>query len=1323
MTKYEGKKLLFLVAFLVFLLPVLLSLVPLQNNVYANSRTLYLEEYIGKVYCSQYEEYEYGEISHEDSGSYALNNFDYYIYFHYDNGDYEISFDGYETQLINGMPYDISSYYDIRVRKKIVAAPTYTVNFEGNGGLLQSGAERQNIEYGEAATAPIFTKEGYTLSWNKAFDNVTENITVTAVWTAATYTVAFLDWDKTPLKSETVEYGATATPPDTPQRDATAEYTYTFNGWDKTFDCIKENIEVTAQYTQTKNKYVVTFDGNGGLLQSGAERQNIEYGEAATAPIFTKEGYTLSWNKAFDNVTENITVTAVWTAATYTVAFLDWDKTPLKSETVEYGATATPPDTPQRDATAEYTYTFNGWDKTFDCIKENIEVTAQYTQTKNKYVVTFDGNGGLLQSGAESQNIEYGEVATAPIFTKEGYTLSWNKAFDNITENITVTAVWTAKTYSVAFFDWDKTPLKSEIVEYGATVTPPDEPQRTSTAQFRYTFSGWNADCSCITKNLEILALYTETINTFTVTFQDWDGSIIKTEIVEYGAAATAPIAPQRVSTAQYSYTFSVWDGVFNNITEDIAAIAQYNSVTNKYKVTFQNWDDTIIECQTVEYGKAATAPPNPEKDGATFLEWDKAFDFIVGDMLITAKFSSDMYTVTYYLYEEKVYEVDGVVYGEKIVKVFDERQSLREGELFLYWQDDNNVPYRLDDEIIVKGNLVLTGVTEKIKIFLTLDFNGEETQEIYEYGNTLNSPLSPSCADGYVFDDWYKDSAFSELFVFGGEMKEDIKIFGRQLPIFYDVEFVIMVESDFSYTEKVRHGYTATLPQIELAGYSLHWYADEDGNIEYEFSAAITKDTKIYCESEAKTFSVTIDTSDFEGLEQQTISIKYKQSINLPLLEYYGYTHSGYTLVDGEALFVQMPAQHFTVVPTFEAKTYCLSFDGAESVFGEYLSIASLPAIEPPEFYYFDGWLDQSDVFFESEYLINSDMHFHAKLTKLRTITLLCLDTSQEYLYGDAVTLKTPTKTGHVFLGWFTDENCLKKFNNKATTEEGDELRVYPKWIADSFMLFYSSSAGEGQKTVFYGETATPPTEPQLEGYDFCGWFFDAAYSLPFTSRTLQNDAHLYGKFEKKQFTVKFVGVGGRIIDKQSVPYLEDAVQPDVRQCLEEGYSFDGFEGSFLAVTQDITIIAKHTKVYKILYKDEQGLTLDGASPPEKSGYKFLGWQAETEEDTIEYSPVYMKLGTTPAENVAEDPKEDEGEEDTDKPPTQDKKEETEEPTTPQAETVETKSADGGSYLAIQLMHLKNLSALDITFLATILFAMGLSIYAIVRLVRKKPF
>lgn len=58
---------------------------------------------------------------------------------------------------------------------------------------------------------------------------------------------------------------------------------------------------------------------------------------------------------------------------------------------------------------------------------------------------------------------------------------------------------------------------------------------------------------------------------TYTVTFEDWDGTVLKTEEVEEGEDATPPEDPTR----NY-WVFTGWDGDYTNVTSDITVTATY---------------------------------------------------------------------------------------------------------------------------------------------------------------------------------------------------------------------------------------------------------------------------------------------------------------------------------------------------------------------------------------------------------------------------------------------------------------------------------------------------------------------------------------------------------------------------------------------------------------------------------------------------------------------------------------------------------------------------------------------------------------------------
>lgn len=263
---------------------------------------------------------------------------------------------------------------------------------------------------------------------------------------------------------------------------------------------------------------------------------------------------------------------------TYTVTFKDHDGTVLKTETVEEGKAATAPADPTREG-----YTFEGWDKTFDKVTADMEVTATYKA-----------------------------VETEPTDPQ-------------------------VKTYTVTFKDHDGTVLKTEKVKKGKAATAPANPTRDG-----YTFNGWDKAFNNITSDLVVTATYkavTPAVTTYTVTFKDYNGTVLKTQTVEKGKAATAPANPTREG-----YTFEGWDKSFNNITSDLVVTATYKEISPAvvtYTVTFKDHNGTVLKTETVEKGKAATAPANPSREHFTFAGWDKSFNNVTSNLVVTATYTT----------------------------------------------------------------------------------------------------------------------------------------------------------------------------------------------------------------------------------------------------------------------------------------------------------------------------------------------------------------------------------------------------------------------------------------------------------------------------------------------------------------------------------------------------------------------------------------------------------------------------------------------------------------------------------------------------------
>ena len=124
-------------------------------------------------------------------------------------------------------------------------------------------------------------------------------------------------------------------------------------------------------------------------------------------------------------------------------------------------------------------------------------------------------------------------------------------------------------------------------------------------------------------------------VKTYTVTFKDHDGTVLKTQKVEEGKGATAPADPTRTH-----YTFTGWDKSFNKITADLVVIATYK--INAYTVTFKDYNGAVLKTEKVESGKGATAPAAPTREHYNFVGWDKTFSSVTSDLIVTAKYTTD---------------------------------------------------------------------------------------------------------------------------------------------------------------------------------------------------------------------------------------------------------------------------------------------------------------------------------------------------------------------------------------------------------------------------------------------------------------------------------------------------------------------------------------------------------------------------------------------------------------------------------------------------------------------------------------------------------
>ena len=415
----------------------------------------------------------------------------------------------------------------------------------------------------------------------------------------------------------------------------------------------------------TEVQFVFTNDLEleGATVQSCCDQDPIEFKDGKTATLYLPKGeYPFTVTHGESTLNETVTV----------------------------GAKA---DGPEQVVIAAYTVTFKDYDD---------------TTLVNVYVL----DGGKAKAPA------------AP--TREGYTFTgWDGEFDNVTNDLTVTATYTINKHTVMFVikDEDETEkTKTVDVTDSETVQEPKQPKKNGS-----TFLGWFEDGddekafdfnTPITGNKTLTAVFKT--NEYMVTFVDYDNTELKTETVKHGDSATAPAVPTREG-----YDFDDWDRGFDSITGDLTVKALYTALPQT--VTFKCEDggmsnasknNTVVIEAACNTGEAYLLPDNGNtnfvKDGYRWSGW---------------------------------VDGDGKTYAHN------DTITMPAGGLTLY------VEWHVVGQVIVfdpnGGEGEMTGANEGAKALHPEEFEEGQWFIIRETKFTFNLPANTFTRDGYDFTGW----------------------------------------------------------------------------------------------------------------------------------------------------------------------------------------------------------------------------------------------------------------------------------------------------------------------------------------------------------------------------------------------------------------------------------------------------------------------------------------------------------------------------------------------------------------------------------------
>lgn len=922
----------------------------------------------------------------------------------------------------------------------------------------------------------------------------------------------------------------------TPTKAATTENVYVFDGWStsaggaKAYEIdglpnVTANSTVTyyAHYNTIARPYVITFANyNGDPLQESEFGYGSKPSYSGAEPTHANSGF---WSYNFrgwrapngDEYDKNATLPTVSGTATYTALYTETDWTPeytitfkdgdgktLTTQYVRQGITPVYAGvTPTKTATVQYTYTFNNtWSPAIVAATADMTYTAQFNSSVNSYTITFADENNVVK---ETKSVAYGATPTytGPSLAKAQddeytYTLVWSPAISSVTGDKTYKATYnkTKRSYTITWKDGDGNTITTTNVEYGVTPSYTGEtPTKSSTAQYEYAFAGWFPALRAVTGNMTYQAQFSSSLQSYKITWLNWDGSKIDDTTVEYGIVPThADVS--KAATAEYTYTFSSWDPAPVAVIGNATYTATFSQTENKYAVSVAAGANgsvspasvSNIGCETASGDITATANTGYQFTGWTLPQGVTPasgyaansnpirIHATAANKTITANFVAGTANYTVKHWKQNLND-------DNYTEVTADQQTLQGTTATATAATAKNYTgfeaQTFSQETIAgDGSTVVNIYYNRLTYTITLHANegtinsGNVTSYTYGTGATLPNDVTRK---NHTFQGWYANSTFTGSAVTSISTTEtgNKEFWAKWKVNNHDVTFNANGHGTAPATQSVPHGEKASEPTAPTAtGYTFGgWYKEAVCTNAWKFSTDVVNDAvTLYAKWTPTPYTISYTLNGGSEITNPTSYTIESATITLNNPTRNGYTFAGWTGSNGET-----PEQSVTIAHGSTGnKTYTANWIRNYTI----------------------TWKDGSDVIKSEEWAEGStpSYNYQKEATAQYTFTLTGWSDGETVYAPDAL----PEVTGNAIYTAQLQDN-VRSYTIRFMNDNGAELK---------------------SSTLQYGTTPTAPANPVSSNTDtritktFIGWspsivdvVGDATYTAQYQSEIIATE------------------------------------------------------------------------------------------------------------------------------------------------------------------------------------------------------------------------
>lgn len=916
-------------------------------------------------------------------------------------------------------------------------------------------------------------------------------------------------------------------------------------------DSAEDTLSVTLYAHWATETYTITYDFGAGTQNSGTtlpETYTYEDTYSATGVVIpvenaaTRTGYTLSGysgatiteGKLAKGTYGNLNLVASWRIEEYTVTFV------ADSESGE-GA--------------------------------GYFVVPQYGNGGTYYGA--DGTTVITAAGAKAYSYKatalYGATATAPVLPeKNGYRFSaWDKAFTSVGSDMTVTAQYTARSYSLTLIanggsfgtEHSASWTAPEGIAYKAEVTVPATGFTLNAPEGR-TFAGWYDQATGGTQydGATKLPMPANTL----VLYAHWN-------ITSYNVTLTA-------SGTEFS-------------ADDLLTI-----VNGKLGAETAVIKDGAV-CFTADHGTDLTALNQiTHTDGKQRLVWHNGstiylFDTLTSDLTLSAEWTSTGMEVTFEYYAGN----SATVFAAYNSTIALPSNPTRNGYEFVTWKDAAGTAVTGNITVPSSGDTLKYTVEWKIinyQISYHLNATGA-TNPNTTVSYTVESDtitLLDATRPGYTFAGWFLDDIGEKVTAIAKGSTGNKALFAHWTAKTYTFEIHGYLENaDYTGSDNPTAGtrtITLTYDSAEFAAFARLWtreyfsvaiYFDEahttvfnNPNVGQQWTRVPALETIYAAEGLQKGEAVAL----YIDYTETTYSVEYREENGTPLSQNTPYKFKDEISNLGNNIVPTNPqGKTFQYWTLNGVRVSALKFEYYENrwVVNFYHENNRVTTAEV-------GQIALTPYFETTKYTIT----FHANDGTSSPATKI-----QSGILYDTLTVLEPnafTRTGYTFLGWAESASATRvEYRDQAAvtlTGENTALHFYAVWGKITYSVVYELNGGSISNppaTAEIGGSLAIAT-PAKTGHKFIKWTLGSTvyeYSedvtvleITVTEEVLKNAANnrltFTATWEANKYNVTYNANGGKFSDgaetiaKENIEYK--AVYPAVDAPTRLGYTFAGW-------------------------------------------------------------------------------------------------------------------------------------------------------------------